>query len=230
LQRAAKALHRRTYIYTDTEIVKLLETARTFPSPMSSLRPLSLYTMIVLAYCAGLRIREIVNLTVGDVSLEDATIEIRNTKFFKSRRLPMAPSAMKALKTYLKERAKVGAPTVATAGLFWHQKANRRYSYVTTHALLVKVLRRSGIKPAKGKVGPRIHDLRHAMVCNRMLTWYKDGVNPQSRLAHLATFMGHRDVNSTLVYLTVTPKLLQLASSRFREHGKRALSTEEHQS
>jgi integrase/recombinase XerD len=137
---------------------------------------------------------------------------------------------MEALKLYLAEREKVGAPTVATAGLFWHQKGNRRYSYVTTHATLVKVLRRSGIKPAKGIVGPRIHDLRHAMVCNRILNWYKDGVNPQSRLAHLATFMGHRDINSTLVYLTVTPELLQLASSRFRERGMSALSIEEHQS
>jgi len=223
LWREVRAAHRRPYIYTEEEVAKLLETARSFASPISALRPLTLYTMLVLAYCAGLRIREVVNLTLGDVNLEEGTIEIRETKFFKSRRLPLAVNVVSALQTYLEERRKVAAPTGATDGFFWNDWTGKRYSLKTAQEVLREVLHLSGLKPERGRVGPRIHDLRHAMVCNRMLSWYKLGINPQSRLAYLSTYLGHRDINSTLAYLTITPELLQLASERFREYAVHVL-------
>lgn len=223
LERRVRERHRRPYIYTEDEVRQLLATARTFPSPLAPLRPLSLYTMLVLAYCAGLRLREIVNLTVGDVSLDEATIEIRCTKFFKSRRLPLAPGVMAALKAYLDARQKAGAPTGPAAGLFWHQQSAGRYSHVMAGKLLVRVLRRAGLKPSRGKIGPRIHDLRHAFCVNRMLAWYREGINPQSRLPYLATYLGHKDINSTLIYLTITQELLQQASERFRQNGAAVL-------
>ena len=74
-----------------------------------------------------------------------------------------------------------------------------------------------------GRKGPRIHDLRHAFVANRMLAWYREGVNPQSRLPYLAIYLGHKDINSTLVYLTITQELLQQACERFRVRGARIL-------
>lgn len=89
--------------------------------------------------------------------------------------------------------------------------------------LLVKVMRTAGLKPGSGRVGPRIHDLRHSFVANRMLTWYREGINPQQRLPYLATYLGHKDIHSTLVYLTVTQELLQQASERFRDFGAHAL-------
>jgi integrase len=81
------------------------------------------------------------------------------------------------------------------------------------------------LKPAPGRVGPRVHDLRHAFVASRMLAWYRAGINPQSRLPYLATYLGHKDINSTLVYLTVTQNLLQQASERFRVRGAQLLRT-----
>jgi integrase len=226
LHRQVRQQYRRPYIYTADEIRRLLETARTFPSPKAPLRPLSLYTMLVLAYCAGLRLGEIVRLTVGDVHLDEEAIEIRDTKFFKSRRLPLTPSVIAALKSYLDARQKAGAPTESSAGLFWHRQAAGRYSHVMAGKLLVRVLRRAGLKPARGKVGPRIHDVRHAFVVHRMLAWYRNGVNPQSRLPYLATYLGHKDINSTLVYLTITQELLQQASERFRQQGVHALQAD----
>jgi integrase/recombinase XerD len=89
--------------------------------------------------------------------------------------------------------------------------------------MLTAVLRRAKLKPFPGHVGPRIHDLRHSFVVNRMLTWYKEGVNPQPHLPYLATYLGHRDINSTLVYLTITQELLQRASERFRARGAKLL-------
>jgi len=55
-----------------------------------------------------------------------------------------------------------------------------------------------------------------------MLGWYREGINPQARLPYLATYLGHKDINSTLVYLTVTQELLQLASQRFRTYAHRS--------
>jgi hypothetical protein len=60
-------------------------------------------------------------------------------------------------------------------------------------------------------------------VVNRMLAWYREGINPQSRLPYLATYLGHKDINSTLVYLTITQELLQQASERLRVRGTAVL-------
>ena len=56
-----------------------------------------------------------------------------------------------------------------------------------------------------------------------MVQWYREGINPQSRLPYLATYLGHRDIHSTLVYLTITQELLRSASERFRALGAKAL-------
>jgi integrase len=205
------------YVYSDEEIRRLLKTALAFPSPKAPLRPLTLYTMVVLAYCAGLRVGEIVRLTLADVNLQDGTIEIRETKFFKHRRLPLAAGVMAALKNYLLAREQAGGPTSPDSGLFWNQKFGRCYSYGGLCILLVEILRRAGLKPATGRIGPRIHDLRHTMVGHRMRDWYREGINPQSKLPYLATYLGHKDIRSTLVYLNITPELLHAASERFRK-------------
>ena len=58
-----------------------------------------------------------------------------------------------------------------------------------------------------------------------MMAWYREGINPQSRLPYLATYLGHRDIHSTLVYLTITEDLLQQANSRFRAAESDVLKT-----
>jgi len=170
--------------------------------------------MLVLAYCAGLRLGEIVSLKLGDLDLNADCIEIPDTKFFKSRRLPLSPTAMAALRDYLKVRAKVGAPTESDAPLFWHDKGG--YGYVAAGAHLRRLIRVAGLKSTAGRSGPRVHDLRHAFVVHRMTMWYEQGINPQTRLPYLAAYLGHRNIHSTLVYLTITQELLQHANERFR--------------
>jgi len=98
LWRQVEQQQRRPYIYTEQEVRHLLDTARQFPSPRAPLRPPTLHTMLVLAYCAGLRLGEIVRLELADVHLEAGEIAIRETKFFKSRTLPLADSVVAALR------------------------------------------------------------------------------------------------------------------------------------
>jgi integrase/recombinase XerD len=219
----AQHRYRKPYIFSDQEFLRLLGTALRFPSPQSPLRPQTLHMMLVLAYCAGLRIGEIVRLDVGDFESDDRTIEIRRTKFFKSRRLPLSDSVVASLRSYLEARRQAGAPTMPEAPLFWHRQAAGRYSRGTVESLLIRVLRRAKLKPAPGRTGPHVHDCRHSFVVNRMLDWYRNGINPQSHLPYLATYLGHKDINSTLVYLTITQELLQQASERFRVQSARIL-------
>jgi integrase/recombinase XerD len=225
--RAARQQCRSPHLYTDEEIQRALQSALSYPSPKSPLRPITLFTMLVLAYCAGLRGGEIVRLKLFDIDLRQQTIDIQETKFFKHRRLPLAPGVMAALKGYLTLREGAGAPTNPDSPLFWSPQCSRGYCVGGVRLVLTDVLRRAGIKPPRGAVGARIHDLRHSMVAHRMREWYKSGINPQSKLPYLATYLGHKDIRSTLVYLNITPELLQEASQRFRKNGAAALRATE---
>ncbi len=158
----ARQLYRRPYIFSDEEFLRLSETALQFPSPRSPLRPQTLHTMLVLAYCAGLRLGEIVRLNMSDFDVENQTIEIRLSKFFKSRLLPLSKSVSAALMSYLGARNQAGAPTSPDTPMFWHQQAAGRYSIVRASSMLTAILRRAKLKPSSpGHVGPRAHDLRH---------------------------------------------------------------------
>ena len=214
LVQEVRRMRRRPYIYSVAEVQRLLETARRFPARKALQHPRMLYTMLVLAYCAGLRLREIVRLELKDIDLAEGTIEIRNTKFFKSRRLPLSSSALAALRDYLEARQQTGASIHPEARLFCHNKGG--YSEITVGVLLHRVIHLAGLSTKTDVGKPRFHDLRHTMVVHRMTAWYREGINPQSRLPYLSAYLGHRDINSTLVYLTITQELLQQANERFR--------------
>jgi integrase len=223
-QQEAARQYRKPHIYSPADVRRMLDIARSYPSPRAPLRPLSLHTMLLLAYCAGLRRSELAHLDLSDVDLQCGTITIRETKFFKTRILPLPDTVMVELRGYLDARRHAGAPQDPQSGLFWHDQGNGRYTSTAIAWLLVDILRRAELKPLRGRTGPRLHDLRHSMVVNRILEWYRSGINPQDKLPFLATYLGHRDINSTLVYITVTQDLLQEASERFRVVGAACLN------
>lgn len=215
---------RKPHIYSPADVRRMLDIARSYPSPRAPLRPLTIYTMLLLAYCAGLRRSELARLDLGDVDLQSDTITVRQTKFFKTRILPLPNSVMVELRAYIDARRRAGGSQDARSGLFWHERGDGRYTPEMISWLLVNVIRRAGLKPLQGRTGPRVHDLRHSMVVNRILEWYQAGINPQGRLPFLATYLGHRDINSTLVYITVTQELLHHANERFRVVGAPCLN------
>lgn len=225
LNRRVVQAQRKPHVYTEAEIARLFQAARTFHGRNAPLRALTTYTMLALGYCAGLRIGEIAALRLRDVDVERESLEIRETKFFKTRRLPLAPRVAALLSRYLAARHALGAPSGPDAPLWWTPLRRKGYAYSGIEKLLVRVIRRAGLKPAGGWRGPRVHDLRHAFVAHRMLQWYREGVEPQSRLPHLATFLGHKDIVSTLVYLNITPELLQQANERYRRHSAGAVDS-----
>src|SRR5260370_13166388 len=88
--REARQHHRAAHLYTDEEVQRILQAGLVYPSPKAPWRPIWLFTMLMLAYCAGLRGGEIARLKLGEAALRAQNIDIRNTKFFKHRRLPLA--------------------------------------------------------------------------------------------------------------------------------------------
>jgi integrase len=140
--REALRHRRRPYIYTEEQVRSLLAAALDMPSPRAPLRPLTLYTMLVLGYCAGLRVGEFTRLALADFRLDDGTIEIRNTKFFKSRRLPLTASVVADLERYVAARQQAGASQEPAAALFWNEQGGRGYTVVTAQHLLTDVMDR----------------------------------------------------------------------------------------
>jgi integrase len=172
---------------------------------------------------APLRRTEIFRLKIGDIDPDNQTVEVRETKFYKSRRLPVTPTVMAVLCDYLAARCRSGAPTEASAPLFWAEKARCGYDDQTARDLLTEVFRLAGLKPTSGRTGPRLHDLRHTFAVHRLTAWYRAGIDPQARLPYLAAYLGHKNIDSTLVYLTITDEIRQQAGDRFRSFGAKAL-------
>ena len=122
-------------------------------------------------------------------------------------------------------RPRARAPEDSQSRPLWHDQGNGRYTSAAIAWLLVDILLRAELKPQGGRIRPRLHDLRHSMVVNRILEWYRSGINPQNWLTFLANYLGCRDINSMLVYITVTQDLPQEASERFRVVGAPCFKT-----
>jgi integrase/recombinase XerD len=214
----------RPYIYSLEEIARLLEEARRQPPSPSRLRPWTLELIVALLYSSGLRIGEVVRLDGGDYDANEGTMLIRQTKFEKTRLVPLSSSCRRLVDEYLDKRRLLGFDNGPGAPLIWPLTGARskRACLGSVQAAVTRLMRQCGIKSARGR-GPRIHDMRHAFAAHRVLQWYRAGADVQALLPHLATYMGHRDVESTQVYLTVIPGVLEEASTRLARFAEAAL-------
>ncbi len=176
-------------------------------------------TLLFLLYGAGLRVGEAMRLTLADVDLPGAVLTIRGTKFYKSRLVPIGPHLTHVLKTYVPLRT--SRPLAQGQGSFF--LANRDGTPLarsTIQAAFDDLRRTAGIHGANGaRQSPRLHDLRHSFAVHRLTNWYRQGSDVQRLLPVLSTYLGHADLEGTKVYLSMTPELLQQASSRFPRYA-----------
>ena len=173
--------------------------------------------MLALLYVLGLRHGEVLRLSISDVDLGRQTLLIADTKFHKSRLIPFGPKLGLRLKAYLNKRCSL-FPTCDKGGPLFVVRQCRPMCYETLIDVFRAGLRHIGMVGNGDKRLPRLHDLRHSFAVHRLLTWYKEGVDVQNRLPVLATFMGHVNIVSTQVYLTITSDLLNEASVRFHRN------------
>jgi integrase len=204
------------HIYTREEVRKMMAAARKL-GPPGSLRPIVVSTLIGLLYATGIRVGEALNLTLGDINLNRRVIEVREGKFGKSRYVPLSPSTASHMRAYLARRRKAGFSTAPTAPLFLNV-IGTKHGHPGFVTVFLEILRSLGLRGPKAERGPRVHDLRHTFAVERLMRWYREGVNLGTKLPLLSTYLGHSTVSGTEVYLHATAELLQSAGRRFHAH------------
>lgn len=207
------------YIYTQDEVRRLLNATSSYRKTNRCLEPHTFRAILLSLYGAGLRVGEALSLTLGDVDLQAAVLTIRNTKFNKTRLVPLGPDLQKALVSYAAMREEQHHSCDA-ATPFFVERAGTHVPYSTIlHAFQTlrahaRVIRADGSSPQ-----PRLHDLRHTFAVHRLISWYRAGADVQKLLPQLSTYMGHIDIASTQWYLTMTADLLREASARFEQYA-----------
>ena len=204
------------HIYSPQEMNLILDAAVRI-GPEGSLRPMLISTIIGLLYSTGLRIGEAQKLLLADVDIEGDLLTIRNTKFKKSRYVPLSPSTACQLADFLYQREAAGFPTAPTAPVFI-SPSGKAYRPGRICEIFLEILRDVGLRGPKGERGPRIHDLRHSFAVNRLAQWYRQGENINAKLPLLATYLGHSSLFGTETYLHATAELLEQSNIRFKNH------------
>jgi integrase/recombinase XerD len=203
------------YIYSQEEIRRLINTAELL-RPSGSLRPYTHAALIGLLASSGLRMGEALRLRDADVCLDQnpAVITVRESKFKKSRIVPVHPTTGAKLHDYRQRRGRSE----------WFFMDNRRKPL---HPSLVReafawIRKKAGIAATGGR-RPTLHALRHTFAVNRLLGWHQEGVNVHSRLPHLSVYLGHVKPEYTYWYLTATPELLRQAGDVFERYAEGGL-------
>jgi integrase len=203
---------RQAHIYSDAEIRSLLQQASRM-LPRGGLCPKTYVAFFALLLSTGLRLSEACRLTCADVDLHRGLLTVRETKFRKSRYVPLHPSSTRALTQYAADRDAV-VPSGPSSFFFRTQRApSLKPSAV--HKAFGCIRRRLGWTAQGRACRPRIHDMRHTFAVRRLLRWYEEGVDIGQKILALSTYLGHAKVTDTYWYLTGVPELLEIASQRF---------------
>lgn len=196
------------FIYTPDDITALLSQAAGLRQPM----PAATYqTLIGLLAVTGMRVGEALRLDRADIDWTHAVLAIRESKFGKSRRVPVLQSTLAALDRYAHIRDQFGAQ--ATSSAFFVSLAGTRMLYPNVRLTFRRLCDSAGIG-ADASSPPRIHSLRHSFAVHTLLDWYHSGADVEAKLPTLSTYLGHRDPRSTYWYLSAAPELLALAAHR----------------
>jgi integrase/recombinase XerD len=204
---AARGRWRAPFIYSPGDITAVMAQARRL-TPM----PAATYeTLIGLLAATGMRVGEAIRLDRGDIDWAEGVLTIRESKFGKTRMVPVVDSTLAALKQYAQARDRL-CPHTASAS-FFVSATGTRLIYQIVQRYFRQLCDRANIG-ADAEHPPRIHDLRHTFAVRTLLGWYQSGQDVQARLATLSTYLGHRDPRSTYRYFSAAPELLALAAGR----------------
>ena len=176
------------------------------------IRGKAVHAMIGLGASAGLRISEVVRLDKSDVNLELGVLNVRNTKFGKSRMVPIHSSVVKVLMNYARARDETFKRLNSDS--FFVNAEGRRFSKNRLQVIFSELACAVGLRGLTGR-GPSFHCLRHSFAVKRLVEWYRSGINVQTMLPALATYMGHVHYTESSYYLQGTPELFDLATKTF---------------
>lgn len=217
------------YLYSEEELRRLLAGAKAYPSwsrfpglSWKRFQAQTYYCLFGLLAVTGMRVGEALQLRPCDIDWKTGVMTIHHAKFGKSRLVPLHPTTMKALATFVRRRDRffVQLPSPPKlAHLFVTSRGTSiRVTYV--NRVFLTISRQIGLRARNARHGPRLHDLRHRFAVETLLRWYRQGEQPDRLLPVLATYLGHTHVSGTYWYLTSTPELMQAAGQRLERRWK----------
>jgi len=195
------------YLYSPEEIAALVHAAGTLTRPLLAATYQALISLLAVT---GLRAGEAIRLSRDDVDLDTALIAVINSKFGKSRLVPVHPATAGMLHRYTARRDQL-CPAPATSS-FFISATGTTLLISSVDATFARLLGLAGIRTLPGRPRPRVHDLRHSMAVATLLDWYRSGADVHARMPLLSTWLGHADPASTFWYLHACPELLALAA------------------
>jgi site-specific recombinase XerD len=212
-----RARYQRTpFIFDKSAAKRLLTLAKALPSNGGTIdRGSTYFVLFAVLYGLGLRVGEACRLRLEDVDLERQLLVIRETKFYKSRLVPFGPKLGALLAQHLRHRETMLVAIPAADQPLFCLRGGRPINPGTVSQTFHVMVQSLCLEVPPGVSPPRLHDLRHAFAVGALTRWYRLGLDPQTKLLALSTFMGHGDISSTAVYLTPTPELLEHANRRF---------------
>lgn len=207
------------YIYSQDELRRLLDATEHYRKQRFLLEPRTFRTLLLLLYGAGLRGCEARRLRLSDVDTRAAMLTIRETKFYKTRLVPLGNDLNGLIAGYSEWRSALHPLRNRDERLFVDRNGAPLRDYAIRRAfgdlrVAADVTRNDG-----ARYQPRLHDLRHSFTVDRLTAWYREGKDVQKLLPALSTYLGHSSVGATQVYLTMTPELLRQASRRFQKYA-----------
>jgi len=206
--------HRRLvpHIYSEQEIVALIKATDNL-QPADGLRPRTYRTLFGLLAATGLRISEAIHLQTQDVDWVHGILTVRQTKFCKSRLVPLHITALVELKRYVEaQERQLG---LQKDDAFFVSDTGKALHYRTVLNTFEVLRTRLGWIARGGHASPRIHDIRHTFICRSLLESYRRNQSPDHIMDALSTYVGHVKVSDTYWYLTATPELMAVAAERF---------------
>ena len=201
------------YIYSDDDITCLIAAA-------GNLRPAhradTYQMMIALAAVTGMRVGEIVRLDNRDVDLVDGLLTIRDSKFTKSRQVPLHTTTVAALDDYRQRRDERRPVPKTTA--FFTSAIGTRVLRDNLSTIFPRLVREAGLRSPVGRRSPRAHDLRHTFAVRTLIEWHRQRVDVNEHIAVLSAWLGHVDPSNTYWYLTGVPELLAQVTNRLDDN------------
>ncbi|MEA1889639.1 MAG: tyrosine-type recombinase/integrase [Pseudomonadota bacterium] len=203
------------YIFTQEEVVRLMQQALQL-NVKSKILPHTYRLIIGLLWVTGMRIGEVVRLKIEDIDSNNGILTIRQTKFFKSRMIPLLPSTTQKLMDYLERRSRYGYDNTPTDFVFINNRG-KPCTLSTTPKTLHTLMVRAGLKTNQSNT-PRVHDLRHSFATRWLMDIYQSDKDPNIYLPVLATYLGHTNIANTQVYLHPSLELLGIAGEKLHSY------------
>lgn len=205
------------YIYSEGEISRLLAAAKALPC-RKGLRGLTYSTLFGLIWVTGLRISEAVALDKKDVNYDNQLLTIRNTKFGKSRLIPVHVSTANALAHYGRCRDQIFPKDQSPS--FFVSTLGKRSTTAIAQLTFKQLCSKIGIRDTSHDIRPRIHDMRHSFALKSLIDIYKRDKDVEQAVYALSCYLGHVGPSSTYWYFSAVTELLELARDRLeRKRG-----------